>query len=49
MTAYDSILWYKILDSISQHIIECAYWSELIIIRGCAYNEKATTAIDENQ
>ena len=46
MTAYNSILWHKILDSISQHITECAYWLESIMIRGCAYNEKATTAID---
>ena len=46
MTVYDSILWHKTLNSISQHITECAYWSELIMIRGCAYDEKATTAIN---
>ena len=49
MTAYDSILRHKTLDSISQHITGCAYWSKSITIRGCAYDEKATTAIDGDQ
>ena len=48
MTVYDSILWHKILNSISQYITECAYWLKSIIIRGCAYDEKATTAINED-